>query len=166
MRSRVYFILAVAMLAVSVGAGVVWWVKLEHRILDTGSYLSKPGYLCTVSSGKLAITWTLNSYRLSLRESSKLQPARQWNYAGVALTSDNAVFNDGMADVIPIRQIAIDFRVFATLGGLLAVLFYWRYRVARRMCLRKIGGLCPSCGYDLRATPGRCPECGAVPIAG
>jgi hypothetical protein len=28
---------------------------------------------------------------------------------------------------------------------------------------RRRPGLCPHCGYDLRATPGRCPECGTLP---
>jgi len=45
---------------------------------------------------------------------------------------------------------------------LFSILPLWTLRMYLRA--RRIKeGLCPQCGYDLRATPQRCPECGAIP---
>jgi hypothetical protein len=55
----------------------------------------------------------------------------------------------------------IPFVVFLFLFLPLAELMLLRRR--RRRKRRAAAGLCVRCGYDLRGTPDRCPECGAVP---
>jgi len=46
---------------------------------------------------------------------------------------------------------------------LLAILPLAVFIRRRRQRQRRQSGCCIACGYDLRATPDRCPECGAIP---
>jgi|SRR5882672_202210 len=61
--------------------------------------------------------------------------------------------------VIDITVLAVPFWFLALLFALLPAL--WLAKSLRRR--RRIAShLCPTCGYDMRATPDRCPECGTA----
>ena len=62
------------------------------------------------------------------------------------------------------RHIGIGYKSLLLLGMVVPTAWLASRRLARARILHAHKHrLCPGCGYDLRATPGRCPECGAVP---
>ena len=56
--------------------------------------------------------------------------------------------------------IAIPYWSLALFSSILPLIWLIRSRLRRQ---NKSSTCCPSCGYDIRATPERCPECGAIP---
>ena len=93
-------------------------------------------------------------------------PRIDWSGPGVYYLSQPVVYprHDGVA-VTAARHRMLQFGLsyVLLLTALLFLLTLGLYRRARRQYSQLTAGLCISCGYDLRATPGRCPECGHVP---
>jgi hypothetical protein len=71
--------------------------------------------------------------------------------------------DDGLPHGRAVRVFRVVWFPYWSLAIVLAILPAIRLQAMVRIRHRARRGLCPACGYDLRATPGRCPECGAVP---
>jgi hypothetical protein len=77
-----------------------------------------------------------------------------WNGAGFGY--QKFLRYDGVRNI----SFAAPFWSIALATVLLPVAWITRRLRSRR---RHGPGLCPSCGYDLRASPAKCPECGTIP---
>jgi len=102
-------------------------------------------------------------YSALLSRSPTAEPRKAYRQAADAWFAARVTYWDSQR----LRSHHVSYGVrYTTVAGAVSLLsLAWLVRVAllgRRRRRNKGLGLCPSCGYDLRATPGRCPECGAA----
>ena len=113
----------------------------QLRGTDTDRFLS-----CVSRNGKLSIRYARATHVY------RQMPLRtNWHKPGLMFWRAS----DGRASD---WQLIIDYWLVLALTSPFPAIVLLRYASRRRARSRK--GLCPFCGYDLRATPERCPECG------
>jgi hypothetical protein len=101
------------------------------------------------SAPRYKVTWSHNpAYWYPMQANEGDGNMTRWNRFGFELRE----YPNWFSFTVPYWSLA------AALSALPAM---WLTRNVRRRTRIK-RGLCPSCGYDLRATPGRCPECGTA----
>jgi hypothetical protein len=140
-----------------------------HQNVGAGA---KPGVIVSTWTftsvwGFIAIAHSRQSVEAATFAELTFPPVNGWRYTRT--TSDNRFWfgrfgwdhtHSETADASRTR-VMVPWWCVATAAAVLPLTWTIR-RIKRRR--RSAAGRCPTCGYDLRATPDRCPECGKQPV--
>jgi hypothetical protein len=121
-------------------------LRLHGCIAGPGRYEPSPG-----AKGKRFDRAPMDADRLAMNEYYFDSKQHAGSLAGVRYTWQPRC-----------RAISVPHLISTPLLAILPLALFIRRQRQRR---RGQTGCCMTCGYDLRATPGRCPECGVTPAA-
>ncbi|MDB5296507.1 MAG: hypothetical protein JWO31_2490, partial [Phycisphaerales bacterium] len=157
MPRRVFTLLSAASLVLC-AATCVLWVR-SYWVVDSYGWDRPGGHRQLSSCRGSVILFTLPGAtpgRFSVGHSA--WPASEGAQVGERVAPGVTTYDEGTMRFVGVAY----WLACAPPAAMVTPLFAggWLRRRRRR---RRKAGLCPACGYDLRASPGRCPECGAGP---
>jgi hypothetical protein len=134
--------------------GRVCWSRAYLKILDYDKHKNSDDRSSILFRyDKMSVQDSLWNYRIETSRSPGLSETNILGIQWLSYINPRRRGDYGWELAIPCSY----FCASASLFFLLSARFVMRQRTTKH---RQKAGLCPKCGYDLRASPDRCPECG------